>query len=182
MTTPPAFPLTRGRTKGYERRAVDEFLTRARTSFESGAEPVSASEVRLAAFPLVRRGYAIVAVDAALSRIEDAFAARERESALGRGGAQDWVGHARETAQVVLDRLSRPAGQRFRRVSRLRYGYRADEVDIVADKLARYLRTGEGVTVEQVRGVAFRMERGGYTEVQVDALLDSVIEVMLAVS
>lgn len=177
-----AFPETRGRTKGYEKRAVDAFLARARASFEAGGEVVTAAEVRQVAFPLVKRGYAIPAVDSALTRIEDAFAARERNAAVTGGGSRTWVGSTRETAQVVLDRLARPKGKRFSRVGKLRYGYRVEEVDIVADKIARYLETGQSVTVDQVRSVAFRMERGGYREVQVDAVLDSVIEVMLAVS
>lgn len=178
----PAFPVTRGRAKGYESRAVDAFLTRARTSFEAaGEDAVTAAEVRQVAFPLVRRGYSIAAVDTALGRIEEAFATREREAALALVGAEVWVDQARETAQVVLDRLSRPQGKRFTRVGGLRYGYRMDEVDLVADKIARYLETGESVTPEQVRAVAFRMQRGGYREVQVDALLDAVVEVMLAV-
>ncbi len=176
------FPETRGAAKGYDKRAVDEFLTRAREAFEADAEPMTSGDVRRAAFPLVRRGYAIPAVDAALGRIEDAFAAREREAAVGAEGAHAWVGQTRETAQVVLDRLSRPRGRRFDRVSVLRYGYRIDEVDLVADKLAKYLETGDSVTVEQVRAVAFRMQRGGYREAQVDAVLDAVIEVMLAVA
>ncbi|MET0297742.1 MAG: DivIVA domain-containing protein [Microbacterium sp.] len=179
----PAFPLTRGRTKGYETRAVDAFLTRARNAFEAagGDDVVTAAEVRQVAFPLVRRGYSIAAVDTALGRIEEAFATREREAALARVGAEVWVEQARETAQIVLDRLSRPKGKRFTKVGGLRYGYRIDEVDIVADKIAGYLETGESVTPEQVRAVAFRMQRGGYREIQVDSLLDAVVEVMLAV-
>lgn len=177
-----SFPETRGAEKGYDKAAVDAFLARARVAFEADAEPMTAAEVRRVAFPLVRHGYVISAVDAALGRIEDAFAARERERAVSSEGAHAWVGQTRETAQVVLDRLSRPEGRRFDRVGALRYGYRVDEVDLVADKLARYLESGESVTVEQVRSVAFRMQRGGYREAQVDAVLDAVIEVMLAVA
>lgn len=177
-----AFPTALGRSKGYDKRAVDAFITRARESFEADDAAVTAADVRAIAFPLTRRGYTIAAVDAALSRIEDAFAARERDAAVARGGAHEWVGQTRETAQVVLDRLARPKGRRFDRVGILRYGLRIDEVDLVADKIARYLETGESVTVEQVRSVAFRMQRGGYSEVQVDAVLDAVIEVILAVA
>jgi DivIVA domain-containing protein len=180
-TAPAGFPETRGREKGYEKQAVDAFLTRARVAFEADAEPLTAAEVRAVAFPLVRHGYAIASVDAALGRIEDAFAAREREAALSQRGARAWVGQTRETAQIVLDRLARPRRHRFDRVSALRYGYRVDEVDLVADKIAKYLETGDSITVEQVRGVAFRMDRRGYRESQVDAVLDAVIEVMLAV-
>jgi DivIVA domain-containing protein len=176
-----SFPETRGRERGYEKVSVDEFLDRARASFEAGADDLTSIDVRRVAFPLVRHGYAIASVDAALGRIEDAFAARERSTAMSRAGAREWVGHTRETAQTVLDRLSRPRRQRFDTVSALRYGYRIDEVDLVSDKIARYLETGDALTVEQVRSVAFRMQRGGYREVQVDAVLDAVVEVMLAV-
>ncbi|WP_194398209.1 DivIVA domain-containing protein [Microbacterium atlanticum] len=186
MTTPDtsartSFPEAHGREKGYDKQPVDDFLARARAAFEDGSDDLTSADIRRAAFPLVRHGYAIASVDAALGRIEDAFAARERSAAVAEAGARAWVGQTRELAQEVLDRLSRPAQHRFDRVSRLRYGYRVSEVDLVADKLARYLETGESVTVEQVRSVAFRMQRGGYRETQVDAVLDAVVEVMLAV-
>ncbi|MDZ8172346.1 DivIVA domain-containing protein [Microbacterium xanthum] len=177
-----SFPLVQGRARGYDRDAVDEFLARARRAFEGdGPDTLTAQDIRRVAFPLARHGYAIAAVDAALARIEDAFAAREREDALAHGGVEEWVGATRETAQEVLDRLTRRKGRRFDRVSALRYGYRIDEVDLVGDKLARYLADGEPVSVEQVRSVAFRMQRGGYREAQVDAVLDAVVDVMLAV-
>ncbi|MEV7691955.1 DivIVA domain-containing protein [Microbacterium sp. NPDC089189] len=180
-----AFPRTQGREKGYEPAAVDAFLARARASFENAQtddETVSAADVRDVSFPLVRGGYAIDPVDAALGRVEDAFAVQERQAAIARLGARAWVEQKRADAQVVLDRLARPRRRRFDRVSVVRYGYRLEEVDLVADKIAGYLADGTGVTVEQVRSVAFRMQRGGYREAQVDALLDAVIEIMLAVN
>jgi len=140
-----------------------------------------ASDVRSAAFPLVRHGYQPDAVDAALSRVEDAFAARERERAVSTAGASAWIDHTRAQAQEILDRLTREPRRRFARARGLRFGYRIDEVDLVADKIAAYLSEGRVVTVEQVRTVAFRMQRRGYREEQVDALLDAVVDVMLAV-
>ena len=176
------FPDAPRRKRGYEKRAVDAFLEKAREAFEAD-EPgaLRSAEVRSASFPLVRGGYAIGPVDAALGRVEDAFAAREREYALSRLGARAWVAETRDTAQVVLDRLARPRGKRFDRVGFLHYGYSVHEVDIVADRIARYLATGDAITAEQVRSVAFRMQRGGYRETQVDAVLDADGEVMLAV-
>jgi DivIVA domain-containing protein len=174
--------MASGRDKGYDPRQVDAFLDRARAAFEADADSdLRAADVRETAFPLVKRGYQVSAVDAALGRIEDAFAARERESALSRAGARAWVSSSRRRAQEVLDRLTRPPRQRFRRVGWLHYGYRIDEVDVVAERIAGYLESGEPLTPEQVRTVAFRMQRGGYDEVQVDAVLDAVVEVMLAV-
>lgn len=180
QTTP--FPLATGRFKGYDIAAVDEFLAAARAAFEDGDDAhISSADVRQVGFPLVAHGYQIAAVDAALGRLEDAFAAREREHALSRAGGRGWVGRSRRLGQEILDRLNRPRGHRFDRVGLLTYGYRIDEVDAVAEKIAGYLESGEHVTVEQVRSVAFRMQRRGYREDQVDAVLDAVVEVMLAV-
>ena len=179
------FPDARGRQQGLRAARRRRRSSRARaTSFES-ATPRSAHRRRgrpPGAFPLVRGGYSIAAVDAALGRVEDAFAAREREREVDdarrpRRGSGRRARHAQE----VLDRLARPKRRRFDARERLRYGYRIDEVDLVSDKLARYLETRRPVTVEQVRAVAFRMQRGGYREEQVDAVLDAVVDVMLAV-
>ena len=62
-----SFPIAQGRTKGYDRAAVDDFLARARGVFEGETGDALTSEsVRRAAFPLTRHGYVIAAVDAAL--------------------------------------------------------------------------------------------------------------------
>lgn len=185
--TEASFPSASRRQKGYDPGPVDAFLARAREAFEadassSGEGMLHADDVRTVAFPLVKGGYAVDAVDAALSRVEDVFAAREREAAISALGAEEWVTQARADAQVILDRLSRPQRERFARAGWLQYGYRIDEVDVVTDKLRAYFEDGTRVTAEQVRGIAFRMQRRGYREEQVDAVLDAVVEVMLAVS
>ena len=180
--TSSTFPIATGRKRGYERTAVDEFLDRARAAFEAGStDKLSAADVRRAAFRVVRKGYDISAVDGALGRIEDAFARRERESAIAEQGVSAWVEDHRELAQEVLDRLIRPRKHRFDRAGWFRYGYRCDEVDFVANKIADHLRSGESITVEQLRSVSFRMKRHGYRETQVDAVLDAVVQVILAV-
>ena len=43
------------------------------------------------------------------------------------------------------------------------------------------LNAAERESVEQLRSAAFRMQRSGYREEQVDALLDATIDVILAV-
>jgi len=178
---PPSFRTASGRDRGYHRAAVDTFLAAARASFEVGGREISAAEVRVTSFPLVKGGYLIADVDAALGRIEDAFAAREREQIVRDGGAEAWVQEAREQAQVILDHLARGRRHKFARTGFLSFGYRVDEVDHVAARIVRYLRDGDELTVEQLRSAAFRMQRRGYREEQVDALLDATIDVMLAV-
>jgi DivIVA domain-containing protein len=129
----------------------------------------------------VKNGYVVAEVDAAQSRVEDALATRERELVERSQGAGAWVEQAREEAQVILDHLARPRKHRFARTGMLTFGYRVDEVDHVATRVVRYLRDGEPLTAEQLRSAAFRMQRGGYREEQVDALLDATIDVILAV-
>ena len=179
--TPPAFTVTSGRERGYHRGAVDAFLAAARDSFERDVDVLSADEIREASFPLVKGGYVIGEVDAALGRVEDAFAARRRERAVREAGADVWVGQARADAQVILDHLARRKRHRFDRTGLLTFGYRVDEVDHVASRIVRYLRDGDALSAEQVRSAAFRMQRRGYREEQVDALLDAAIDVILAV-
>lgn len=178
---PPAFSLSGPRTQGYHRAAVDTFLAAARAAFEGDADDLSAADVRVASFPLVKNGYVVAEVDAALGRVEDALAARARDRAVRSRGAGAWVERARDDAQVVLDHLARPPRHRFARTGVLTFGYRVDEVDHVAGRIVRYLRDGEPLTAEQLRSAAFRMQRGGYREEQVDALLDATVDVILAV-
>ncbi len=177
----PAFSVTDGREKGYHRAAVDTFLAGARTAFEGDGDELSASDVRVASFPLVKNGYVVSEVDAALGRVEDALAARARARAVRSQGADAWVERARDDAQTILDHLARPPRHRFARTGLLSFGYRVDEVDHVSSRIVRYLRDGEPLTAEQLRSAAFRMQRGGYREEQVDALLDATVDVILAV-
>jgi len=177
----PSFPVLSRREKGYQRAAVDTFLGRARGAFEHGEDGIGSADIRAASFPLVRGGYDIAAVDAALSRVEEAFAQQERARAVAVEGASEWVGRARADAQVILDHLSRAPGRRFARTGMLTFGYRVDEVDHVAKRIVRFLRDGDALTAEQVRQTAFRMQRRGYREEQVDALLDATIDVLLAI-
>ncbi|UJP11168.1 DivIVA domain-containing protein [Microbacterium sp. KUDC0406] len=178
---PPAFPLTSGRQRGYHRAAVDTFLDAARRAFESGDDTLTSEDVRVASFPLVKEGYQVADVDSALGRIEDAFAARARERTVREKGVEAWVAEARVDAQVILDHLARAPKHRFARTGVLTFGYRIDEVDHVADRITAFLRDGDALSAEQVRNAAFRMQRGGYREEQVDALLDTTVEVILAV-
>ncbi|HJB64104.1 MAG TPA: DivIVA domain-containing protein [Candidatus Microbacterium pullistercoris] len=167
--------------RGYDPEAVRTFLARARESFQSVPGGVSSNDIRTASFPLVRGGFSVPEVDAALARLEDAFAQREREAAIGADGADEWVADAREQAREILARVTRPEGRRFDRVSRLHIGYAPVEVDMVAERIARYLSRGDALTTEQLRTAAFHTARGGYREEQVDALLDATVHVILAV-
>jgi DivIVA domain-containing protein len=178
------FPRVRRTRSGYRVDEVEAFLDEARRAYERSPDEsggLDADSIRRTAFSMERGGYSTVHVDAALERLEDAFALREREMAYRTVGDKAWFGQARASAQEILDRLGRPDNHRFARTGGLSEGYRRKDVDRFCAKLRRYFREGEKVGIDEVRTVAFRSQRGGYREQQVDLLLDSVIDVMLAV-
>lgn len=176
------FPKTRKR--GYSIDEVEDFLEEARRAYSSNLAEnsvVSAESIRRAAFSMKRGGYSSSHVDAALERLEDAFAIREREQALQAAGEDSWYQETRVIAQEVVNRLARPAGHRFDRAGFMVNGYHRKDVDGLADRISAHLLTGAPLDVGDIRTAAFRPRRGGYREAQVDMLLDGVIDVMLAV-
>ncbi|EAR25621.1 hypothetical protein A20C1_05121 [marine actinobacterium PHSC20C1] len=182
MTT--TFPRNRKSKQGYNVDQVEDFLEEARrayTSERADAAVVTSRSIRKLAFAMQKGGYSPLHVDSALERLEDAFAARERDQAVAEFGESAWYANARSEAQEILNRLARLNGKKFSRVSAFTIGYAVKDVDAFAEELASYFQHGAPLTIERVRTVAFRSTKGGYRESQVDYLLDSVIDVMLAV-
>lgn len=177
------FPRSAKKTLGYSLREVEDFLASARQAYDANTDsvPLTAASIRHTAFSMRKGGYSPEHVDAALERLEDAFAARERERALATVGEQAWLLEAQTATEELVKRLSRPAGHRFARTSVLSVGYRRSDVDRFSNKVVKYLRDGRAMSVDQVRTAVFRAERGGYRESQVDVVLDGVIDVMLAI-
>ncbi|WP_187977976.1 DivIVA domain-containing protein [Mycetocola sp. JXN-3] len=181
---PTTFPENKRGVRGYRPADVDGFLERARTAYDAAPgdkDALTSAQIRETSFKLVKKGYSTGHVDAALERLEDAFASREREIALARSGQDAWLVQVRETAQVLLNRLARPSRERFRRVGRFTQGYSVNDVDAFSVELRGYFQEGTPLSVDRVRTVTFGAERGGYSEEQVDLVLDEVINVMLSV-
>ena len=93
MTT---FPRVSRTAKGYDVDEVDDFFAEARRSYQEGGRGrsghhLTAAEVRRVAFALKRGGYDVHEVDAALDRLEDAVAARERQQLIASGGDEALV-------------------------------------------------------------------------------------------
>lgn len=174
----------RARKLGYDIDQVEEFLEDARRAYHAQpGEPtlITAESIRTQAFSLKRHGYSPAHVDAALERLEDAFATKEREAAMRAMGEDAWYAQARANAQVILDRVVRPRGRRFRRVNWFTLGYHVRDVDKLADRISAYFQAGRPLSIEELRTAAFPAQRGGYQEAQVDRVIDATIDVMLAV-
>jgi DivIVA domain-containing protein len=175
------FPLTDAKTLGYDPEAVDSFLERAREAFQGSDQSLTSTDLRAAAFPLKKGGYATTDVDTAVERLEDSFAERERDARIAEVGQDTWNAEARESAQDIVNRTGRPRGRRFRRGSLFSYGYNTTDVDEFTDRILSYFTAGEPLSRADVRNVTFRPQLRGYAESQVDAVLDELVRVMLAV-
>jgi len=141
------FPTVPKGKRGYDVDEVDSFLADARKAYAGDASiGIDSARIRRTAFGLTKSGYSTAHVDAALERLEDAF-----------------------------------AGHRFDRVGILTTGYHPRDVDRLTRRLHGYFTDGRPLSIDDVRSSVFRPRRGGYRESQVDLLLDTVVDVMLAV-
>ena len=172
---------------GYNAKQVDEFMRRARVSFETSdaaARQVNSGDVRAVSFDPVKGGYTAAAVDAALDRLEDALARRERDELVAERGEEAWLREIGRLAGLLRGRLHRPDGQRFRRPTKAKArSYNTTDVDDLCYELIGYLEKDKPLSVDSVRRVVFRPAVGldGYEENQVDAFLDRAVELMAAI-
>jgi DivIVA domain-containing protein len=175
------FPRERNRRLGYDPEEVDRFIAVARAEFDRTGSALRSIDIRQTGFTMRRGGYATPAVDSALERLEDAFAVRERDAAVRSGGERAFFAGTRQLAKEIIGRLERPDGKRFTRVGFSRIGYSVADVDRFAHEARSFFEDGSNVPVERVRSIAFRPKRGGYSEAQVDLLIDGLVEAMLSV-
>lgn len=175
------------RTYGYNVRQVDRFMSRARTYFnhqDPDAQPITSHDVRRMAFDPVKGGYEAQAVDAALDRLEDAFAQLERDQLIAGKGEDAWLKSIGRLSAVLRARLHRAPGERFRRPNRRKVvSYNIEDVDALCNELLGYFEHDRPLSVDVVRRAVFRDATGrdGYEESQVDAFLDRVVELMAAI-
>ena len=177
------FPRANKLGKGYDVEQVEAFLTRARAAYEdSGRGPAMTSwHVRTVGFDLVRGGYEVEAVDAALDRIEDAFARREKQRGEERAGSNGWQNQLRTQEQSLRAQLARPDGQRFPRGTGLELTYDIEQVDELCERVEAAFASGRPMAPDAVRLAVFKSRRGGrgYREASVDAFLDRVVELLV---
>jgi DivIVA domain-containing protein len=189
VARPGTSPFARvGRTEfGYNTRQVDRFLKKARGHYNAdspGSDTITSRDVRAMAFDPVKGGYEPQAVDAALDRLEDVFALRERDQLIRTQGEDAWLRQIGRAAAVLRNRLHRPAGERFRRPTKRDVpSYDVEDVDRLCDELLQYLEHEVPMSVDVVRRAVFREARGadGYEENQVDVFLDRVVELMAGI-
>ena len=184
---PASFERVQRGEYGYNAKQVDQFLQQARVSLEnpeSAPQPIKSADVRAVSFDPVKGGYSAAIVDAALDRLEDAFARRERDELIAARGEEAWLREIGHLLGILRGRLHRPDGDRFRRPAKKKVrSYNTADVDRLCRELIAYLEQDKPLSVDSVRRAVFRpaVGRDGYEEAQVDAFLDRVIELMAAI-
>lgn len=184
---PASFERVRGNEFGYNAKQVDRFLQQAKVALETpkAANPaIGSGDVRAVAFDPVKGGYSAAVVDAALDRLEDAFARRERDELIAARGEDAWLREIGKLSGILRGRLHRPDGERFRRPEKRKTrSYNTADVDRLCRELIGYLEEDQPLSVDNVRRAVFRPATGpdGYEETQVDAFLDRVVELMAAI-
>jgi DivIVA domain-containing protein len=180
------FPRVGFLRQGYDREQVDEFFTNVRAAYErpvvdpNGLTPL---DIRHAAFDIRGRGYKTTAVDAALDRLEDAFAARIKDQFVKTSGLGTWHAQLAERAQVLYERLRRPNGERFSHPKGLKRGYRTGDVDALLDRVTAFFDKGLPLTTQDLRTAIFprRAKWRSYDESKVDAYLARAIDILQGV-
>lgn len=172
---------------GYNVKQVDHFLSRARATYNGTGDDesvVTSHLVRRTSFEPQKGGYSAQEVDAALDRLEDVFAQRERDALIETEGQDAWLEQVGRLSAILRGRLHREPGGRFRRPSRRNApSYNFEDVDALCTQLLAYFEQDVPMSVDAVRRIAFREAVGqdGYEESQVDAFLDRVVELMASI-
>lgn len=181
MTT--TFPRAKRKAIAYDVDHVDAFIAQARIAYDTyeiGEATMSSADIRRVAFDVSKKGYVATVVDAALERLEIAFAELEREKAINTEGWEGLSRRSREALEALATRFRRPKKKRFTRVGSFATGYRIADVDAFADEVLSGLESGAVLRASWVRQVVFQPQKRGYSEVQVDLVLDELIDALIA--
>jgi len=167
------------RKRGYDLTQVNEFLVFAREQFTNPESTIlSAESIRSVRFKLVKDGYSISAVDAAMEKLEDVFAERELEQSIRVVCLAEFKVLFAEGKELLANRLAKRRRRKFKRRGFPYRGYNRRQVDKFCSLVATHLANDTELTVKQVRLIAFKTQRGGYAEYQVDAFIEKVVEVL----
>ena len=174
-----AFNRSGKRKRGYKISQVDEFLKLAREQYTDATVVLLTSmDIRATRFELEKNGYSISVVDAALEKLEDVFAAKEYGQELLKIGYFDYTENLSDLQKLVVDRCNRAKRTKFKKRMWPNRGYSIKQVDKFCSQLGISLESKRQLTVKEVRITTFKSRRGGYAEYQVDAFLETVVEVL----
>lgn len=162
---------------GYNQAEVDAFIVRARDQYNNlTAQVMDWREITGQKFSLVKGGYEVASVDAAIDKLQDKFAERELSKQSNPFAASLSNSTLAELRGLLLARATRPKNEKFTRAKMFAVGYSRKEVDALLQVVQEFLEAEEPLTIEEVRSLSFKVKRGGYVESQVDAYIERLVE------
>ena len=174
-----SFTFPKTKKLGYDPAEVDSFIALAREQFAHREDQVvSASDLRRVEFKLVRGGYSVSAVDGAIDRLEDAFADSEMQKRVANAGLDATRDRVVAIKTLITGRLDRPKRKHFASSGWILRGYDRRQVDRFLASVAAHIETGRELDLNSVRRAVFKVKRGGYAEIQVDAFIERVVELL----
>jgi DivIVA domain-containing protein len=174
-----SFSFPKAKSRGYEPAAVDAFIELARLQYaDRNSRIVTSMDLRRAEFPMVKKGYSVSAVDGAIDRLEDAFAKAEIEAKRAAGGFDSILDRIIAIKSALIGRLDRPKRHHFSSTGFILRGYDRKQVDRFMASVRAHVETGRELDLNSVRRAVFKVKRGGYAEIEVDAFIDRVVELL----
>lgn len=182
---------TSKRKWGYDSEQVDAFLERAHMLYEGEGAQLTQHDIQNVSFDLVKGGYVIAQVDAALARLERAVVDKQTTWEISQHGRVAWKAQT-ETLFRQLDAHSkREHGERFKPGEGKNPSYDRKQVDRIVDQCLT--KAAGELGVEEVsdddakklvdlnsQTVAFTQRKGkrGYDERQVDYYLNECVQLL----
>lgn len=185
------------RKKGYDVHQVDAFLEQAHALYEADGIQLHRSDIQDASFDIVKGGYAIPQVDAALERLEQAVTDKQTQYDIAQLGRVAWKAQTEAQFQELDRHAQRAEGRRFAPAQPKTPSYDRKQVDRLIDRVlakaeAELERISAGssgrqgpeadptLTSQYVEDVSFTQRKGkhGYDERQVDYYLNACVNLL----
>ena len=171
------FPLVGKKKLGYAPAEVDAFIALARDQYSRPESRVINWKTLVAtSFQLVKDGYDPVAVDKAIEKLEDTFAERDVKAPTFQFPVVSKTEQISKIRALLASRVARPKGKKFDRAGVVGLGYSPKSVDALVALVGEFLEDQELLELDDLRGLKFKVVRGGYVESQVDTYIDRLVE------
>ena len=179
---------------GYDPAQVDAFLERAHMLYESEGVQLTQHDIQNVSFDLVKGGYVIAQVDAALARLERAVVDKQTTWEISQHGRVAWKAQTEALYRQLDEHARRAAGERFKSGEPKTPSYDRKQVDRIIDQ--SMAKAASELDIEKisredakhlvdlnstsVANVIFTQRKGkrGYDERQVDYYLSSCVQLL----
>lgn len=185
---------TSKRKWGYDSEQVDAFLERAHMLYEGEGAQLTQHDIQNVSFDLVKGGYVIAQVDAALARLERAVVDKQTTWEISQHGRVAWKAQTESLFRQLDAHSKREHGERFKPGEGKEPSYDRKQVDRIVDqcltKAAGELGVEEvseddakklvDLNSQTVANVIFTQRKGkrGYDERQVDYYLNECVQLL----